>query len=597
MPISPLTNADDIITSSILVDGTKIPDVYLVSEIQVQKHINRIPSARIVLIDGSAPLETFEISETDTFVPGKAVEIKAGYRDEEATLFKGIVVKHGIKVRRGAASFLVVTCLDQAAKLTLGRKSTAFFKQKDSAVIEQLIGDAGLTADVDATSEEHPEIVRYYATAWDFIVSRAEANGLLVMVDDGTVAVKAPDASGEAALEIRYGDALQDLDAEIDARTQLPSVTCSAWDFSAQAVASGDSEEPSLALQGNLTGADLAEALGLAADQMQTSSALPAEQLTTWAKARLLKSRLARVRGTVSFQGNATPKPGQVVELAGLGARFNGKAFISGVTQRIEQGRWVTELEFGLAPRTFSEERRDIEAPTAAGLLPGIHGLHLGKVKKIDEDPDGQTRIQVDLPLIGSDGDGGIWARYASGYATGDAGLFFLPEVGDEVVVGFVNGDPRFPLVLGNLYSSQKAPPFTPDADNTHKAIVTKGQVKIDIDDAKKIITIETPGGHSVTLDDDGTAVTIQDSNGNKIELTSSGITLDSASDLTLKAAGNVKIEAAAAGSVKAGTDLSLQGLNVSAKADASFSAKGQASAELSASGQAKVSGAIVMIN
>lgn len=597
MPVSPSANTADLISLTILVEGNKISDQYRISEVEVNKAVNRIPYAKITLLDGSAAEETFAISESDDFIPGKAVEIRAGYAGEDAPIFQGVVVKHGIRVLGNGQSFLLVSCMDKAAVLTIGRKSTLYLQQKDSDVIGTLLGDAGLQADVAATGQEYPELVRYYATDWDFIVARAEANGLIVLVEAGKVSVKAPDVSSEPELIIRHGDALQTLRAEIDARTQLPSVKCSSWDFSSQSLVSGDSSEPGVNAQGNLSGSDLAQALGVAGFGLATAAPEPQAVLTAWASAQLLKSRLARIRGTVAFDGNAGPRPGQLIELAGVGARFNGKAFVSGVTQRIEPGSWTTEVDLGLSPRWFVEEHPDLQAPSAAALLPGIHGLHLAKVKKIDEDPDGQTRIQVEVPLLESSGSDGIWARLASGYATQNAGIFFMPEVGDEVVLGFINNDPRFPLILGSLYSSQNSPPYTPDADNTRKAIVTKGQIKIILDDEKKDVRIETPGGHSITLSDDQTSIRIVDSSGNKIGMTSSAVTVESVADLVLKAAANVKIEAGTALSAKAGTDLTLEGLNVNATANVGFKAQGQAQAELSAAGQTTVKGAIVMIN
>ena len=597
MVVVPCLVSTDIITNTLLVEGSKISDHYEVAEITVKLAVNRIPYARILLVDGDAATGTFAISETEDFIPGKSVEIRVGYDSEEATIFRGVVVKHGIRVKDEGKSYLVVTCMDKAAILTIGRKCTLYLQQKDSDVISTLLGDAGLQADVTATEQQYPELVRYYATDWDFIVARAEANGLIVLVEAGRVSVKPPDVSSAPVLEIRYGAALQTIQAEIDARTQLPSVKCSSWDFSSQSLVSGESSEPSVNEQGNLSGEDLAQTFGLTAFGLATAAPEPQSVLSSWASAQLLKSRLARIRGMVSFEGNAEARPGALIELAGLGARFNGQAFVSAVHHRIEPGSWTTEAELGLSPRWFVEEHPDLQAPSASALLPGIHGLHLAKVKQIDADPDGQTRVQVEVPLLESTGGDGIWARIATGYATKDAGIFFMPEVGDEVVLGFINNDPRFPLILGSLYSSQQSPPYTPDADNTKKAIVTKGQIKIILDDEKKDLRIETPGGHSVTLRDDQASITILDSSGNKISMTSSAVTVESVADLVLKAATNVRIEAGTALSAKAGTDLTLEGLNVIATANVGFKAQGQAQAELSASGQTTVKGGVVMIN
>ena len=593
---SPVVQQFDLITVSVLAGGQEIPDTYEVTQLQVQQQINRIPWAKITLLDGNPSEQTFTISESSSFVPGAEIEIKAGYHNQETSIFKGIVVRHGIKIREDGTSYLTVFCFDKAIKMTVGRKSAYFLNKSTQDIIQGVISAAGLTADVGSTGAPLAEMIQYYSTDWDFIVSRAEANGMVVTVNAGTVTVKAPDFSADSGLQITYGESLIEAEAEVDARSQLSSVTAKSWDFSGQSVLSGDSSEPTVNNQGNLTGQTLAQVIGSNAYEMITAAPVVSGDLTSWANAQLLKSRLARLRGTVSFPGNAQPKAGAVVKLAGLGARFNGEAYISGVTHRIEQGNWVTEVEFGLSPRWFVEEQSDVEARPAAGLLPSVAGLQIGTVKKIHDDPDGQTRIQVDVPMIAPSGDG-VWARIGSNYATKNAGIFFMPEVGDEVILSFVNNDPSFPVIVGSLYSSQKTSPFTPDEKNTNKAIVSNSQLKITMDDDKKIIQILTPGGHIVTLSDDKKSITIVDSNSNKMEMSSSGIAITSASDITIKATGQIQMEAQTNVSIKATADLSLQGLNVNAKAQVALSAQGQAQAELSASGQTTVKGAIVMIN
>jgi Rhs element Vgr protein len=593
---SPVVAKSDLITVTITSGGQKIPDVYQLHQVQVQKQINRIPWAKIVLLDGDPSEENFEISESSHFVPGKEIEIKAGYHSQEASIFKGIVIRHAVKSAGDGASYLTVFCYDKAVKMTLWRKSSYFLKKSNKEIIEAVIGAGGLSADVGSTGSAIEEVIQYNVTDWDFIVSRAEASGLVVTVEDGKITAKAPDFSADSGLLVKYGDSMIEVEAELDARSQLPSVISKSWDFSSQSVQTGDSSEPSVNEQGNLTGSQLAQVMGSSGYEMITCAPVVSGDLKSWANAQLLKSRLARIRGTVTFPGNAKPKPGMTLELDGLGARFNGTAFISGVTHRIEQGDWTTETEFGLSPRWFVEEQSNIEAPPAAGLLPSIQGVQIGKVKKIHEDPDGQTRIQVDVPMIAPSGDG-VWARIASPYATNKAGIFFMPEIGDEVILSFVNNDPSFPMIIGSLYSSQRVSPFTPDQPNTNKAIVSNSQLKITMDDAKKIIQISTPGGHIVTLSDDKQTITIVDSNSNKMEMASSGISISSPGDITIKATGQIQMQAQTNITLKATADLSLQGLNVNAKAQVALSAQGQAQAELSASGQTTVRGAIVMIN
>ena len=593
--VSPLSGKTDLVSFSIMVNGAPMPDTYQVWQVRVHKQINRISNARITLYDGSPSSEAFAISSSGTFVPGVTIEILAGYEGSENTIFKGIVTRQGIKVKSDGKSYLTVTCFDKALAMTLGRKS-GYVGKSDSDAFSAIISAAGLTPNVTATTAVQDEIVRYYATDWDFLVSRAEINGQIVLVDNAIITVQVPQVDAAPALLIEYGNALLEINAEMDASVQLPSVQSSAWDISNQAVVSGTSTEPSVNPQGNLTGQQLSQVLHIGAFDLQLSTALPSSELQSWANAQLLKSRLAKIRGTVSFRGNASPNPGQTIQLEGCGTRFNGNAFMSSVVHTIESGNWITEVGMGLSPNWFVNEMPDIEAPPASGVIPGVGGLIIGSVKQIDQDPEGQNRVLVVAPLINPAGDG-IWARLASGYATNKSGIFFMPEIGDEVVLGFLNDDPSFPIILGSLYSSKNVPPFPPDAANTNKAIVTKGQLKITMDDDKKVTVISTPGGQIITLSDDAKTITIEDSNKNTVTLSSSGITLDSAKDMTLSASGNISITAKGAMTLKAATSMTTSAASISTSASTSLALSGDASAKLTSTGELTIKGTLVMIN
>ncbi len=592
---SSFTVPDDLVSIKIFVEGKQIPETWSVAEIRVQRQINRITQAKVFLLDGNISTETFLMSESHTFVPGNKIEIQLGYHDKDQSIFKGVIAKHGLKVHK-AQAYLVVACVDQAIKMTIGRKSSFFVKKTDSAIIEELIQASHLSAEVESTSVEHKTVIRYYASDWDFMLARAEAAGKVVLVEDGKIIVRAPNFAHDSEVDVCYGQSLRAFDAQIDAATQFPSVSCSSWDFSQQKLITEYSTEPAASPSGNLSGHSLSGALGQTAFTLQTAAPLSEVELKTWANAQLLKLRLSSLRGTASLHGNAKLLPGRTLTMSGLGARFNGKAFISSVSHHIKDGEWHSEVGLGLSPRWFTEEQPDIEAPPAAGLVPGIHGLLSGKVKQIDQDPDGQTRVLVNVPLIEPNGSG-VWARLASGYATDNAGIFFMPELEDEVILGFLNNDPAFPIILGSLYSSTRTPPYTPDQKNTHKAIVTKAQIKITIDDQKKQIQISTPGGHVLTLNDEDQTVSLSDSNKNHLKMSSSGITLQSPANIMLKADGKIDIQAQSNITLKSSMQVNAEAPNINAKASMALSAQGQGSAQLTSSGEVTIRGTIVMIN
>ncbi len=157
----------------------------------------------------------------------------------------------------------------------------------------------------------------------------------------------------------------------------------------------------------------------------------------------------------------------------------------------------------------------------------------------------------------------------------------FRPEIDDEVVVGFLNNDPRHPVVLGHLHSSALPAPIEPKDDNHEKGLVTRSKMRLHFDDDKKIMTLETPIGKTIVLDEDAQNIVVKDDNGNKITLDADGVKIESAKDIVLKATGDVKVE----------------GVNLQFKAQAQFKAEGGAGTELSSSAITTVKGSLVKIN
>ena len=579
--IIPTQDAPDLPTFKVLVDGEDIGGLYGVISLMASKAVNKIPKARLVLADGSVADEDFEVSSSDVFVPGKEVEIKAGYHSKEDTIFKGIIIKHGIKANQGRNSVLIIDLRDNAVKMTIGRKNKYFEEVKDSDIIDELLGEYGLDTDVEDTDVEHKEMVQYYTTDWDFVVSRADVNGKLVFVDDGAVSVKKPDLSQEPLLNLAYGHNVIEFEAEMDARDQFTASTSKSWDYAKQEIIEEEGENPGLSEQGDFSATDLADVVGLETFLQQHTGKVEDTELKAWSDAKLLKSRLAKVKGRVKIIGFSDIKPGHVIELEGFGGRFNGPAFVSSIVHQISAtAGWYTHIEFGLDQEWFINKYEDIIARQASGLVPPIHGLQVGVVTNIHEDPDGEDRIKVRLPIVDPENEG-VWARMASLDAGDSRGVVFRPEVEDEVIVGFVNDDPRDPVILGMVHSSAKPSPIPAEEENNEKGIVTRSELKFILNDDKKSITVETPNGNTWVLSDDEGSILIEDENGNKLELSSDGITMESAKDINIKASGDVNIE----------------GVNVSCTASASYKADGSAGAELTSSAQTTVKGSLVSIN
>jgi len=537
-----------VVTPTISSDGQRMDSLYELVAIDISHEVNRIPRAELRLLDGSAPERRFAISDEAFFEPGKEVEIKLRYEDgQDTSVFKGLVMRHGVEATQHD-TFLNIGLKDAAIKLTRPRRSAVFSENTDGDIIGRVVEDAGLSKGKIATTQpEHAEIVQYQCSDWDFILARADVHGLLVSVEAGKVSASKIelDASPKHSFEFGLSE-LFDFEMEVGVGHQSSTVESIAWDVASQKLTSATSAKPFHLSQGNLQGDVLARKVGFAPSTLTYSAPLDPKELQAWADATLIRERMAMIRGRLSMPGVGDVALLDMIEVAGVGGRFNGKTLVTGVRHRVGADGWLTDIQFGLSPEPFAA-RSDLEEAPAAGLLPGVGGLRTGVVDAFESDPDKEFRVRVILPGVDDQKDP-VWARFASPDAGKERGYFFRPEVGDEVVLGFIDDDPRRPVVLGSLFGSKNSPPpdFAKiDEKNLGKGIVSRGGTIIRfIDDEKPAVSIETPAKNKVVLDDDAETVHLSDQHGNAITMNKDGIVLKSADNLMIEASGDVEIKA-----------------------------------------------------
>lgn len=179
--------------------------------------------------------------------------------------------------------------------------------------------------------------------------------------------------------------------------------------------------------------------------------------------------------------------------------------------------------------------------------------LFLAKVVSVQ---DSQNRNQVQVRLYNTDGiadqDGPVWARVAVPFAGGSRGAFFIPDVGDEVVVAFVGSDPRCPIVLGSLWNGHDTAPETLGGGGQSVdrwTITGKAGTRIAIVEqpsASATIEFSTPGGLTGTLTDQGGgSITFTNNEQTAVTIDTSGVTVNAPSgQVQITAASQVNITA-----------------------------------------------------
>jgi uncharacterized protein involved in type VI secretion and phage assembly len=230
-----------------------------------------------------------------------------------------------------------------------------------------------------------------------------------------------------------------------------------------------------------------------------------------------------------------------------------------------------------------------------------IYGVSVGIVTNVN-DPEKQGRVKLKLPLRECENETD-WVRIASLMAASDLGAFFLPEVNDEVLVAFNEGNVREPFVIGVLWNPKAKPPVYTVGEkvNIRKLKTRSGhEIVFTEESGKEKIEILTPGGHSLTMDDEAKKIELKngtgnnnlviEGQGNKISINSdqkilckaqsSSVEIDSSGGITIKSTGSIKIESSASLKIK-GQQIDIEGQMLNLKGN----------------GMVKINGSMVKIN
>lgn len=530
-------SGDDLLKLEFLINGVNNGLDSLLSEGKVRFEINKIPFAKFTFIaseedfnsDSQSPLQSLNRTSNSEPIP---IEVKISCQNEMKTLFKGVIKSLDMQHENNNV-VAKIECKDVALSLLRspeGENNDAdTFEQKLTHFTQNLILSGDLTG--QTWGSEH---VTYNSSTspWDYLVGFLDSIGLLVILKNSEFgAVDINNTQKTILYTAENGVNVFSFSGRIDPNIRKSSVTIQHWDVENQEVSTVSSSQEASENSHNIS-------IGQTNYQEDT--------LQRIADAIIARSDLAYVNGSISTFGNLEAKIGDFMTFSKVNPEIDGKPFIINAEEhKIENGCWKTEFAFGL------ENERSFLQNTTSGINNSqaeighsnlINGLQIGIVTQIDSDPNNECRIKVRIPSLSENGEG-IWARLATLRASKDFGSFFVPDVGDEVIVGCLGNNPDMPIILGGLYSSANPMPFQVDSDNYKSGFVTKEKSQIIFDDEKKSIEITTKNGNKITISDDAKGIVLQDENNNKITLNDSGITIESFKDLNLKAQGNIKIE------------------------------------------------------
>jgi phage protein D/phage baseplate assembly protein gpV len=490
-------------------------------------------------------------------------EVEIGTRPEEGgseeKLIVGEITALEPEFERGTQAILTVRGYDRSHRLHRGTRSRAFTQVTDSDLATQIAQQAGLRADVDATSQVYEHVLQDNQTDMAFLRSRAERIGYQVYTRERTLYFKSPGGdAGGSALQLEWGNQLQVFRPRLALAEQVDELVVKGWDPKSKTEITGSAtrSQASPEIGESRSGAQLAStAFGSGRRIVVNRPVTSQAEADAVAQALYDECTGSFIEAQGVCYGTPGLKAGVTVELTSLGQKFSGSYFVTSATHLYSaNGDYTTEFAVhGRRPETLYHLLAS--APGAgqerwAGVVTAI-------VTNNRDDQD-QGRVKLKYPWLAGDVESG-WARVIGAGAGNERGFCCLPEVNDEVLVAFEHGDFNRPLVLGGLWNGVDKPVVpasqaVQDGKVQTRVFKTRGGHTLTfVDDGEAQVKIETSGGHSLLLDDANTAVTVETGGGIVLKLD------DADGSVTVNCQGKLAIDAQQEISLKAGTDLKLE--------------------------------------
>lgn len=559
--------------------------------------------------------------------PGQVVLAKAGFKlgaqitlkvqtsdpGGPQQLMSGEVTAVGIDLDR-TGTFTEVRGYDKAHRLFRGRRVAAYQEMSIGDVVRKITERAGLqVGTIDPVrgvgGRPHTQVSQDNVSDWEFLSRLADTVGAQIAVLDGKLDFRLPESpSGAPAttakattdpLVLEAHRTLIALRVGITAAEQVPQVEVRGWDPEQKTEVTATA--PAKAAGTEVTGVDpvaiankFASPPFLVADAPRRTQ--PEVQVAADALAAQLGGACAELEGVA--RGNPRLRPGAAVTLAGVGEPFAGKYTLTSTRHLFtDQVGYTTEFTvsgrqerslYGLTSHGTAANDRD------TGLVPAV----VSDVK----DPAKVGRVRLTFPWLSKDFTS-TWARVVQPGAGKDRGSVVLPEVGDEVLVGFEHGDFEAPYVLGGLHNGKDSMPklSVDPVDGTSgeiaaRAFVSRNGHKLEYIEDDGIVLATGDGKLVVKLDKKNQLIELTSAKGVNVKA-SNGVTIDSGSGpLELKGQ-KVSVKSLSDAVIEATSSLKLSGTSGVKVEGATVSVAGQGQAELTASGAVTVRGSVVRIN
>lgn len=588
------------------------------TRVEVVQRLNAPASATLTFHDTA--IESESVLDNASLRVGTALTI--GFKAEEGASatesFKGKIASIDFEVEAGT-SYVTVRAHDGLQSLYHGTSLKTRKDVKYSDAVSQLASSAGLTADVEATTG----VWRYLPQAWqsdgDFLASLASEIGFVFYARDGKLHFEKPKWSTDGGATVTYGESLLRFRTTQSTESAVKKVTVRAWDPTKKKSIAGI--EPSVKANGVQLEKDPAS-LYEGSRELTVSALTVPDQAAARALATALADRIGDTTCSADGLASGDPKilPGVTLKVEGVPKVVAGKYYVS-EARHVYDGEYQTEFRCTGALDALTPSPGPSQAGRAAMPQQQTHPFMVVPAivtnnKYADAPENLGPRVKAKIPSL-SDTDETDWLRLVSPDAGDKRGFLAVPEVGDEVLVAFAEGNLRMGFVIGGLYNGKDLPDKEMKEANTvvaggvvnRRGIVSRSGHQVILDDKdgnERILIMDKTGKQQLLFNSKDSKILVE-SEGEQVELDGKGkkINITSKGDITLKADGKITLEAKAdivmkstgKTSVEATQALELKGLSFKAEGQTTADLKGGTMAKVDGGAMTEVKGALVKIN
>lgn len=448
---------------------------------------------------------------------------------------------------------IIVRGYDVSHRLHRGRYNRSFQNMKDTDIVKKIAEEVGIPkgaidesdgpfgyGDINGSSGY---IFQNNQTNMEFLRERSARIGFELFVENGKLNFRKPKENQQ--IELKWLQNLRSFRVRVTSAEQVQRVEVRGWDYSKkQPIVETANAEQVLTTTDSGKGSSTSTRFK---GKPPTPTMIVVDQsLFVAAEAKQMAQAVCNelggefIHADAQAEGNPEIRPGRIVKLQNMG-KYSGKYYVTETRHLYHAGAYTTEFSVrGLQGGNLLS----LLSPPAPRAI--AQTLRVGIVTN-NQDPNGWGRVRVKFPSL-TDEHESYWARVVGTGAGPDRGFDCLPEVNDEVLVAFENGDIHHPYVIGGVWNGQDAPPAAVE-DSVQNGVrlrtfkTRQGHQLQFVDEDKGTsqtgIYLQTNGGHQIRMNDSDRVVEVITSGGHRLSMS------DRDQSITLSSTGTMRITAA----------------------------------------------------